>query len=110
MTRGHPVLSLAKALADENRYKLLCLIAERDEISCAELNERLPLAQPTISHHVKILLDADLISVRREGQRAYFRFNRGRLMEGLRHCAHELSGKSESRRAPGKRAHKGERE
>jgi len=108
MMKGHPVLRLAKALADESRYKLLCLIAERDEISCAELIERLPLAQPTISHHVKILLDADLIAVRREGQRAYFRFNRTRLLEGLGHCARELAGQSAGRQAGGKRDRKSE--
>jgi ArsR family transcriptional regulator len=108
MTKGHPVLALAKALADENRYKLLSLIAQRDEISCAELNERLPLAQPTISHHLKILLDAGLIAVRREGQRAYFRFNRGRLLQGLGECARELTGRPSGRRGAGKREPKGE--
>jgi ArsR family transcriptional regulator len=106
MVEGHPVLRLAKALADESRYKLLCLIAERDEISCAELIERLPLAQPTISHHVKILLDADLIAVRREGQRAYFRFNRGRLLEVLDQCARELGGQPTRRQAGAKRDRK----
>lgn len=87
MNTNDPVLILAKALADENRYKLLRYIAERQEASCAELNECVHLSQPTISHHLKILLEAGLLSVRREGQRAYFTFNRTQFEGCLDRCA-----------------------
>lgn len=87
MNSRDPVLILAKALADENRYRLLRYIAERQEVSCAELNECVHLSQPAISHHLKILLEAGLVSVRREGQRAFFTFNRDHFSGCVARCA-----------------------
>jgi len=87
MIKRDPVLSLAKALSDENRLVLLREIAGQEEISCADLLARNSLSQPTVSHHVKILVEAGLVVVRREGQRAFFRLNREHLTECLEACA-----------------------
>lgn len=45
-------------------------ITSAGELSCGEVGERFALAQPTISHHLKILADAGILRVRREGQHA----------------------------------------
>ncbi len=66
---------IAKALADENRFEILKLIADRGEISCGELTQKFGLAQPTISYHLKILQDAHLINMRKAKQFAYFSVN-----------------------------------
>jgi len=63
---------ICKALADPRRLEIFTLIARKGEISCGEIAERFPIGQPTVSHHLKLLLDAGLVDVRREGQFGFF--------------------------------------
>lgn len=63
---------IAKALADQRRFEILKAISETREMSCGAIAERFPVGQSTVSHHLKLLLDAGLVSVRREGQHGYF--------------------------------------
>jgi len=64
---------VAKALADDRRFEILETISRAHELSCKDLVGRFPLAQATVSHHLKELLTAGLVSVRREGQSRYYR-------------------------------------
>ena len=61
---------IAKALADPQRFALLEVIcrAGEGEIPCKELVPMFSVCQATISHHLKELMAAELISGRREGQ------------------------------------------
>ena len=63
-----------KALADPARLRLLSLIAANDggEACVCDLTEPLGLSQPTVSHHLKVLTDAGLISREKRGVWAYF--------------------------------------
>jgi ArsR family transcriptional regulator len=70
--------SLARALrviADPARLRILSLIqAQPDGEACVcHLTEPLGLTQPTISHHLKVLLDAGLVEREQRGSWAYFR-------------------------------------
>ena len=64
-----------KALADPARLRLLSLIhAQPDGEACVcHLTEPLGLSQPTVSHHLKVLLDAGLVERERRGSWAYYR-------------------------------------
>lgn len=65
---------LLKAVADPTRLQLLSLIAaapDREACVC-ELTEPLGLTQPTVSHHLKVLADAGLLTRERRGVWAYF--------------------------------------
>jgi ArsR family transcriptional regulator len=64
---------IAKALSDPTRLSIYEAIAEREEMYCGELVEKYQLTPGTISHHLKVLADADLIESRREGQFIYNR-------------------------------------
>jgi len=66
-----------KALADPARVKLVSLIAASDagEACICDLTEPLGLSQPTVSHHMKILVDAGLVSRDQRGRWAYYRVN-----------------------------------
>ena len=67
------VLARGKALADPSRLDILWLIAAQEEPICAcDVVDRIPLSQPTISHHLKVLVDAGLITVSRRGVWAYY--------------------------------------
>lgn len=65
-------MRVAKALADPRRFEMFRVIAGREEISCGALAQRFPIGQSTVSHHLKVLADAGLVEVRREGQHGYF--------------------------------------
>jgi len=41
-------------------------------MSCGAIAERFPIGQSTVSHHLKVLAEAGLIDVRREGQHGFF--------------------------------------
>jgi len=56
------------ALADPVRLRLLGLVAEAGEVCACELLEPLGKAQPTISHHTKVLADAGLIVGEKRGR------------------------------------------
>ena len=73
------VASVAKALSDPTRLELLLAIAMVPEHSCAELVEAFPVSQATVSHHLKILGAAGLVSVRRSGQFHHYRVVPGAL-------------------------------
>jgi ArsR family transcriptional regulator len=63
---------IAKALSDPRRFEVLEVIAESGmELCCGAVVERFPVAQATISHHLKELVDAGLIEARSEGQFKY---------------------------------------
>jgi len=64
-----------KALADPTRVRLLSLIAAHDggEACICDLIEPVKLAQPTVSHHMKQLADAGLVTREQRGKWAYYR-------------------------------------
>ena len=72
-------IRVAKALGDPTRFRLLQAIAGRAEVSCQELVALFPIAQATVSHHLKILSDAGLVEVERRGQFHYYRLTPGAL-------------------------------
>ena len=67
--------AVAKALADPQRFEILEHISRAGEVSCGEVASQCPISQATVSHHLKVLVDAGLVSVRREGQRSIFTAN-----------------------------------
>jgi ArsR family transcriptional regulator, arsenate/arsenite/antimonite-responsive transcriptional repressor len=68
---------LFRALGDPARVRIVNLVATSDEPVCAcELYEPLGLAQPTVSHHLKKLVDAGLLEREQRGKWAYFALKR----------------------------------
>ena len=63
------LIKITKALADLTRFHLLQTIASRGETCCGELVPHFPLAQATVSRHLKILTEAGLVGLpwRRRG-------------------------------------------
>ena len=68
---------LFKALSDPARVRALNLLATSDEPVCiCNLVEPLGLSQPTVSHHMKKLLDAGVVEREQRGKWAYFSLKR----------------------------------
>jgi len=72
---AHQLSRLFKALADPVRLQLLSMISTRDtgEAGVCDLNDAFELSQPTISHHLKVLRKAGLITSERRGTWVYYR-------------------------------------
>ena len=75
----NPVV-FAKALADETRQEImrhLCCVW----LNVSEIEDKLGgrVNQPTISHHLKKLEEADLVQVRQEGRFRYYTLNQARM-------------------------------
>jgi ArsR family transcriptional regulator len=69
----NPVL-FAKAISDETRQKIMNLCC-CDSLSVNEIVEKLDVSQPTVSHHLAILREADLVTVREEGKQTFYSLN-----------------------------------
>ena len=65
-----------KALGDENRLKMVQMIACADDICACHLLDEFDFSQPTLSHHIKILCAARLIDCRREGKWMHYTLNK----------------------------------
>ncbi len=59
-------LKITKALSDKNRVKIVKMLQHKELCVC-EIREAIGLAQPTISKHLKMLENAELIMSRKEG-------------------------------------------
>jgi ArsR family transcriptional regulator, arsenate/arsenite/antimonite-responsive transcriptional repressor len=64
-----------KALAEPTRLRLLSLVAAQPagEACICDLTEPVALSQPTVSHHMKVLVDAGLLERDQRGRWAYYR-------------------------------------
>lgn len=66
-------VAVFKALADATRLQIFRLVAARPEPICVcDIVSRFELRQPTISHHLKVLRDAGLVTVTRRGTWSYY--------------------------------------
>ncbi|HTQ28236.1 MAG TPA: metalloregulator ArsR/SmtB family transcription factor [Puia sp.] len=73
---------MSKALGDSNRLKILHHISNKGGCGqCAEIQQVLDLAQPSISHHIKILIEAGLIEPEKEGRHHKYTLNESVLEE-----------------------------
>lgn len=86
-TRGSELALLAKALGHPARVRILEFLLAKDACCCGEIVDELPLAQATVSQHLKVLKDAGLVVGEIEGPRVSYCASRERLV-GL----HDLVG------------------
>lgn len=67
---------VAKALADPNRLQILQEIKDQaDWLYCTEINDKIDLAQPSICHHLKQLIDNEIILSEKEGRNVKYKLN-----------------------------------
>jgi ArsR family transcriptional regulator, arsenate/arsenite/antimonite-responsive transcriptional repressor len=67
------MVAVFRALGDHTRLEVYRLIAAQAEPLCVcDITERFDVSQPTISHHLRILREAGLVTVSRRGTWAYY--------------------------------------
>lgn len=64
-----PIFSV---LADENRHLILQLLLRNGEMNVNQITENLHLSRPAVSHHLKLMLQANAVSVKQIGKERYY--------------------------------------
>ena len=64
-----------KALNDPIRRKILELLKKKGDLSAGEIADHFNITKPSISHHLDLLKQAELVEVMREGQFLYYSLN-----------------------------------
>ncbi len=68
-------IPILKALCDETRLSILSLLNQQGEMNGCEINRAFECTQPTISYHMKLLVDNGLVRARREGCQVIYSVN-----------------------------------
>jgi DNA-binding transcriptional ArsR family regulator len=66
--------SALRALADRTRRDILALVWH-EERTASEIASEFSMSHPAVSQHLKVLLNSDLVSLRRSGARRFYRVN-----------------------------------
>ena len=74
MPRASTISDPFNAIAEPRRRQILEFIAA-DERSVGEIADELELGQPSVSKHLQVLLNVDLVTMRRDGRRTLYRTN-----------------------------------
>ncbi|MBU3133994.1 metalloregulator ArsR/SmtB family transcription factor [Clostridium gasigenes] len=65
---------IVKALSDGNRMKIVDILSCGEKCAC-DILEHFEFTQPTLSHHMKVLMECGVVSSRREGLWTYYSLN-----------------------------------
>lgn len=71
---------LFKALCDENRVKIMELLKNGEKCACILLEE-LQISQSTLSHHMKILSESEIVIARKDGKWTHYSINEHKINE-----------------------------
>lgn len=75
------MVAFCKALSDETRQRILEILQTDGEKCVSDLVDAFDVSQPTISHHLHFLKQANLVTSRREGKQIYYRANQENITE-----------------------------
>lgn len=75
-----PPIAVLKAVAEANRWRIVELLS-CEELCVCHIAEELAIAQPLVSHHLKVLRDAGLVDSEKHRQWTYYRLQTGVLDE-----------------------------
>lgn len=70
-----PSVAVLRALADETRLEIVSALSREGELCACKLLEHLAVSQSTLSHHMKILVEAGLVFQRKEGRWSHYRLD-----------------------------------
>ena len=73
-------VAFCKALADDTRQRILEMLLEQ-EMCVGDIVEAFDMSQPTISHHLSILRQQQLVTSRKEGKQVFYAINHDNVVE-----------------------------
>lgn len=87
---------VCRSLSDANRLQIVQMLSQGEKCAC-KLLEAFEISQPTLSYHMRNLIESGLVDVRRDGKWSYYSLNCGtlsafRAFVGGLHCGPEQDG------------------
>ena len=79
-----------RALGDPFRWDIVHMLAEHGELGLGDIADVVPVGKSTVSYHVRMLREAGLVTVRKEGRHRYATLNRRELDAFVRTVSGEL--------------------
>ena len=83
-------VEFCKALADDSRQRILTMLLE-EEKCVSDIVAEFDMSQPTISHHLGVLKQFNLVTSRKEGKQVFYAINQDNVVE----CCGQLVAKFE---------------
>ncbi|WP_081890241.1 ArsR/SmtB family transcription factor [Paenibacillus tyrfis] len=90
-----PIFSI---LQDHNRQDILVLLYDEGEMSVSQIAERLTLSRPAISHHLKHLLDAKVVTVQKRATERYYALSLDHSIKLLKQLLQSLETDDQSKK------------
>lgn len=69
-------VTIFRAMAHPDRYRVLKILAAEGEMQVGQINEWIALGQSALSQHLKVLRDAGLVNTRKDSQRVFYSFRK----------------------------------
>ena len=88
-TSDNEISRVLSVLSEPTRIRIIRLISGSGELRSCDLLPEFEITQPTLSHHLNVLLENDVLTSRKQGRCVYFSVNRGTvslvadLMQGI---------------------------
>ena len=83
------VALICKALGDSNRLQIIQMLSDGEKCGC-KLLEAFEITQPTLSHHMKILCDSEIVVGRKEGKWTHYSISE-KGVEQAKECLRQLT-------------------
>jgi DNA-binding transcriptional ArsR family regulator len=71
------------AMGDENRQRILLMFERGEELSMKSIIDASPQSRTAVMHHIRCLLDAEILSARKQGQSVYLKPNPAVIAEAM---------------------------
>ncbi|HEY8424487.1 MAG TPA: metalloregulator ArsR/SmtB family transcription factor [Limnochordales bacterium] len=84
---GQDLMRMLQAVGDPIRMQLVFLVGSRGPMNVTDITSQFKLSRPAISHHLKVLKDAGVLTGEKRGKEVYYRLNRHRAVDALRSLA-----------------------
>lgn len=89
------VACICKALGDSNRLQIVQMLSDGEKCGC-KLLEAFEITQPTLSHHMKILIECGVIHDRKEGKWHHYSLNKETVNLWMKTMNKLMSSKGEA--------------
>lgn len=87
-------VEFCKALADDTRQRILVMLLQ-EEMCVSDIVQAFDISQPSISHHLSVLKQFQLVTSRKEGKQVFYAINRDNVVE----CCGQLMAKFDAEEA-----------
>ncbi|HEX7555655.1 MAG TPA: metalloregulator ArsR/SmtB family transcription factor [Leptolinea sp.] len=83
-------MRLLDGIRDPIRMDIIFLLADGKSLNVGDITSRFKVSRPAISHHLKVLKDAEIVISEKTGQEVFYRLDRQRIVTGLRLIADSI--------------------